>query len=361
MYKTKKSIFGKIMSSVLAVSMITSVSAVTALAADTNATELEKGSYTVNADMSLYVNAMGGIEFASAFELSALTYGTTGIFESATLDVDDNGNKSVTLNLGVGTGSIYSIAFQSFVDSGYSLKYYDANHELKNVTSYTDEAISITKTDKSVYETDRVTSVTFPLEIDTAATVFDKATSSVVSAGNTADSTKIVVDMWMVVNSNVMGLQFCDGSGTAGSNTFDTATKYVASVSIDLASAQKIVTEPDRTTNQSANVEYTVNGGYEIEIPSTITINSATKKGEYTLTAKNFVIGENDYVTVSASQGGKLKSGSDEIAFTNTLSDGKLTKNGDTLTGTVEITDSPKNPGKYTGTIDFTINYYVGK
>lgn len=358
MYKTKRSLLGKIISGALAVAMMMSVSAVSAFAATT--TDLEKGAYTVDANMSLYVNAMGGIEFANTFEQSTMTYGTAGIFDSATLNVDENGNKSVTVNFGVGTGSIYGVTFQSFVDSAYSLKYYDANHELKDVTSYTKEAFSITKTDSSVYETNRVTSVTFPLVLDTSAKVFDKTTNTAVSAENKADSSTIVINLWMVVNSNVMGLQFCDGSGTAGSNTFDTATKYVASVSIDLTSAKKIV-EPDKSTNQSANVAYTVEGGYEVEIPATITVDATTNKGEYTVTAKNFVIGENAYVTVTASENGKLSNGSDELAFKNTLASGNLTKSGDKLAGTVEVTDSPSNPGKYTGTIDFVINYYAGK
>lgn len=94
--------------------------------------------------------------------------------------------------------------------------------------------------------------------------------------------------------------------------------------------------EPDQTSKQSANVEYTV-------------------------TAKNFVIGENAYVTVTASESGKLTNGSDELAFTNTLAEGNLTKTGDTLAGTVKVTDSPANPGRYTGTVDFSINYYAGE
>lgn len=117
----------------------------------------------------------------------------------------------------------------------------------------------------------------------------------------------------------------------------------------------------DKTSNQSANVEYTVEGGYGVEIPATITVDATTKKGEYTVTAKNFVIGENAYVTVTASESDKLTNGSDELAFTNTLTEGNLTKTGDTLAGTVEVTDSPSNPGKYTGTIDFVINYHAGE
>lgn len=359
MYKTKKSLLGKIMSCVLAVAMLMSVLAIGSFAA--NAADLEKGSYTVDADMSLYVNAMGGIDFANTFTNAMGSSGTAGIFDSATVTVDENGNKNVTLNFGKGAGVIYTIPFTSYVDASYSLKYYDASHELKDITKCTTEAGTIVKQGETEpTNITYVTSVTFPLEVDTAATVFDKNSGSAVSAGNTADGSTVVVDLWMVVNSNVMGLQFCDGSGTAGSNTFDTETKYVACVSLDLASAKKIV-EPDNSKNQSANVEYTVEGGYEVEIPATITVDSTSKEGTYTVEAKNFVIGKDAYVTVTASESGKLSIGSDELAFTNTLADGKLTKTGDTLAGTVKVTDSASNPGKYTGTIDFTINYYAGK
>jgi hypothetical protein len=64
---------------------------------------------------------------------------------------------------------------------------------------------------------------------------------------------------------------------------------------------------------------------------------------------------------VTASEGGKLSNGTYELAFTNTLSEGTLTETGDTLTGTVEVTESATHPGQYTGTIDFTIQYYIGE
>lgn len=359
MYKIKKSPLGKIVSCILALAMMMSMTALTAFAA----TPTEAGNYNVDATLSCYVNAMGGIEFADAFNVNATTYGEKGVFDSATLTVDEDGNKFVTVNFGVGSGKIYTIDFQAYVDTNYAIKYYDANHELKDVTSYTvsEEKITLVNSStKESYEVNYITSVTFPLELDIAATVFDKTTNAAVSAGNTADSESVVIDLWMVLNSNVMGLQFCDGSGDAGSNTFDVATKYVASLTVDLASAEKIV-EATESQNQSANVEYTVTGGYEVEIPATITVDATTKKGTYTVTAKNFILDENAYVTVTASESGKLVSGSNELAFTNTLESGNLTKTGDTLDGTVSVTDNAANPGKYIGTIDFTINYYKGE
>lgn len=347
MYKIKKSLGKKVISYVIMLAMAISLSAVCAFA--TTSTTLEKGSYMVDADMSLFVNAMGGIEFADKFELNATTYGTSGIYQSASMLVDEKGDKFLTINFGKGAGKIYTVEFESYIDPNYTIKYYNDNHELKNVTSYT------LSDDKSY-----VASVTIPFEVDMSAKIYDKSTSSVVSAGNTADGTKVAINLWFVVNSNVMGLQFCDGSGTAGSNTFETETKYVASVLVDIDSAEKII-EPDKTSTQSANVEYIVEGGYEVEIPSAITLDAATGEGKYTITAKNFVIGENAYVTVTTDEKGVLKNGSDEIGFSNTLTSGKLTKDGDKFEGTIKIDDKPSNPGKYAGTVDFIIKYYSGK
>lgn len=98
-----------------------------------------------------------------------------------------------------------------------------------------------------------------------------------------------------------------------------------------------------------------------MEIPATITVDSATNKGSYNVTAQKFILDEGAYVTVTATESGKLVNGSKELAFTNTLAEGNLTKTGDTLAGEVEVTEPATNPGKYTGTIDFTINYFSGK
>lgn len=66
-------------------------------------------------------------------------------------------------------------------------------------------------------------------------------------------------------------------------------------------------------------------------------------------------------MTVSSPESGSLSNGSDTLSFTNTLESGNLTSSGDTLSGTIEVTDFPVNPGKYTGTINFTINYFSGE
>ena len=161
------------------------------------------------------------------------------------------------------------------------------------------------------------------------------------------------------LDSNVMGCQLGDGSGKGSSNNPGVATAHTAKLTIDWDSAEKIAVA-DESTDRTATVEYNVESGYEVEIPATITVDSATNQGSYTVTAQKFILNGGAYVTVTASEGGKLVSGSNEIAFTNTLEEGKLAKTGDALAGEVEVTETATNPGKYTGTVNFTINYFSG-
>lgn len=321
MYKTKKSITGKIISCVLAVAMLVSMSAVSVFAA----TPTEAGSYTVDATLSCYVNAMGGVEFSDGY----------GLLKETTVTVDEDGNATATLNLGTTSGlSVYGVACTAFIGTDEAPGYYKDGAVTKENVTYTTSSDTATNSKGQV---NYLTSITMP--VDTATSEYT---------------------MWLYLDSNVMGCQLGDGSGTGSSNTPGVATKHTAKLTIDWSTAEEILT-PDESSTQSANVEYTVEGGYEVEIPATITVDASTKEGKYTVTAKNFVIEENAYVTVTTSGSGKLSNGSDELAFTNTLAEGNLTKSGDTLAGTVTVTDSPSNPGRYTGTVDFAINYFAGK
>ena len=43
-------------------------------------------------------------------------------------------------------------------------------------------------------------------------------------------------NLWIYINSNVMGVQFCDGSGSSSSNHPNEATPYVGKLTIDWSS-----------------------------------------------------------------------------------------------------------------------------
>lgn len=321
MYKMKKSLLGKIMSCVFVVAMLLSVSAVSAFAA----APTEAGSYTVDASLSCYVDAMGGVEFSKGY----------GLLTGTTVTVTEDGSATATLNLGTTSGlSVYGVSCTAFIGTDEAPGYYKDGAVTKKNVTYTTSKDTVANAKGQVHY---ITSITLP--VDTATSEYD---------------------LWLYLDSNVMGCQLGNGTGTGASNNPGVATKHTAKLKIDWDSAEVFV-EPDESTNQSAKVEYTVEGGYEVEIPATITVDAASKEGKYNVVAKNFVLGENAYVTVIASENGKLTNGTDELAFTNALAEGKLTKSEDKLAGTVKVTDAPKNPGKYTGTIDFVINYYSGE
>ena len=155
-----------------------------------------------------------------------------------------------------------------------------------------------------------------------------------------------------------MGVQFCDGSGINGSNMPDSATPYKAELSVDWDTAA-LVDTPDETTDASSDVVYEVSAGYEVKIPAQITVDPSTKKGAYTVDAENFVIDSGAYVTVEAEANGTLTNGEDSVSFTNTLEEGKLAATGDSLKGEIAVTSDAVSAGTYTGTADFTINYFA--
>jgi hypothetical protein len=166
-----------------------------------------------------------------------------------------------------------------------------------------------------------------------------------------------------------MGCQFCDGSGSAGSNTPDALTPYKASLNIDWSTVSKVKTA-DKTSSQSATVKYVVDkvdGGddgnksdkYVVNIPAVVNVDAETKTGSYSVEAEEFSLSEGAYVNVSTNSGGTLSNGTDTVPFTNELESESLTKTGDSLNGTVKVTGDAASAGEYAGTIDFTIDYFA--
>ncbi|MCR5123632.1 MAG: hypothetical protein K6B43_00355 [Treponema sp.] len=160
---------------------------------------------SVDATLSCYVNAMGGQEFGTPVHKG------TKILKKA------DGTYKVLLSLGKGTGNIYGIDFDAFVDPSNSTPgYYDADGNVQD-TVYTvseDTAQANTGLDEDgnrvLVDVNYVTSMTFPISKDVSE-----------------------YNLWIYINSNVMGVQFCDGSGEAGSGEPNVATKYVGKITID--------------------------------------------------------------------------------------------------------------------------------
>lgn len=309
---------GKIISLCLAAIMLVSTS-VTAYAAELP----EAGTYEVDASLSCYVSAMGGIEFGD------------GLLEGVQVIKDAEGNMTMTLDLTKSEVTIYTISCYTFIDATNSQPgFYDSEGVLnKEDASYT--LSKDTALNPNSENVNYVDSLSFPIT----------------SLDNT-------YTLYLYINSQVMGVQFCDGSGINGSNMPDSATPYKAELSVDWDTAA-LVDTPDETTDASSDVVYEVSAGYEVKIPAQITVDPSTKKGAYTVDAENFVIDSGAYVTVEAEANGTLTNGEDSVSFTNTLEEGKLAATGDSLKGEIAVTSDAVSAGTYTGTADFTINYFA--
>lgn len=190
-------------------------SAYTAFSVSRNQSVSLSGSFSESpAMLDCYVDAMGGQQFGHA------------VFKGISFK-NNNGNIEATLKLGSGVGVIYGIAFIAYIepsikhiteDSYSTPKYYDANENLQDATtttSTTDFGVrNNLKTDGTmngtVSKSYAVSSMTIPVSKD-----------------------KSEYNLWIYINSNVMGVQFCDGSGSSSSNHPNETTKYVGKLTID--------------------------------------------------------------------------------------------------------------------------------
>lgn len=301
----------KIISSAVLCVILTIIFSFNTFALETE--NLSEGTYSVDATLSCYVNAMGGIEFGKP------------LLTKTEVTVNENGTAKFDLSFTKSSVTIYSVTCDTFVDAsadGAVLNYKDGS-EWKAVDSY-------------------------KLSTDTALNSKNESVNYVESISFTVSSIADTYNLGMYVNSNVVGVQF-GGSDSAN---------YAATLTVDWSSAAKIKTA-DKTSSQSATVKYNVEEGYEVSIPAEIIVDTETKTANYSVQAKKFVLPENAYVTVTANENGSLSNGKDSLAFTNELAAGDLTKTGDNLNGKVTVTGEPASAGEYTGTVDFTINYFA--
>ena len=281
----------------------------------------DAGQYDIDGNLSCFVNAMGGIDFG------------TQVFKDVTVNVDESGNATATISLGTGTGTIYSVPHTDFVDPQVTPGYYDAEGVVQNAEYTVSDNTAQNASGEAVNYVD---SMTIPVSQDTSEYY-----------------------VWIYINSNVMGVQFGNGTGSGSSNQPGVATPYVGKLTLDWESLTKIVV-PDETTEQSATVNYNVDNSYEVSIPAEINVDPATKTAAYTVEAQNFSLVSGAYVTVTADTEGTLSNGTDTLAFTNELASGELNESGQSLAGTVTVTGEAASAGTYTGTLNFTVNFFSG-
>ncbi|MCR5217093.1 hypothetical protein [Treponema sp.] len=182
---------------------IDSSEALSLSASEVNA-DLKKveGEYTITASLSCYVNAMGGVEFGEK------------VYKDTSIVKFTDGTYYADVGLGTGTVTIYTVTCDVFVDPRNSVPgYYSDDSVVRTFYTISDEGETAEppSTDEDAESGVRyVTSMVLPVDTETSE-----------------------YNVWLYINSNVMGVQFCDGTGSSSSNHPDESTPYVGKVTLD--------------------------------------------------------------------------------------------------------------------------------
>jgi hypothetical protein len=192
---------------------------------------LSEGTYSVDATLSCYVNAMGGIEFGAP------------LLTGSTIKVDANGKKTMTLNFTKSSVTIYNITCDTFIDPSPTTE--DSKGGIKNGT------IGIYD-DNGNLQTD---SVEYTLSDDTALNSKSEEVHYVTSISFPIERLKDTYELTVYVNSNVMGVQF----GTGGSDGYPaTLTVDRNSLKAESAGTEQYETLPNKTKAVQATTEVVV-------------------------------------------------------------------------------------------------------
>lgn len=153
--------------------------------------DLSEGTYSIDASLSCYVNAMGGVEFGAP------------LLTGSSIKVDADGRKTMTLNFTKSSVTIYNITCDTFIDASPSAE--DSKGGVKNGTlGYYDKNGNL--------QTD---SVEYTLSDDTALNSKSEEVHYVSSMSFPIESVKDTYELTLYINSNVMGVQF--GAGESSS------------------------------------------------------------------------------------------------------------------------------------------------
>lgn len=187
---------------------------------------LPKGTHQIKAELSCYVNAMGGVEFGAP------------LLSSATVEVAANGRKTLTLHFTKSRVTIYGITCDTFID--VSPSYVTETNGIKSGTLgfYNSDGTLVTD------------SVTYTLSNGTAENSQKEQVHYVDSVSFPVDFKSDTYNLTLFVNSNVMGTQFTK-DGYAAVLTVDWS-----SVSAQKSENEKITgskTESKKDTEPTAN------------------------------------------------------------------------------------------------------------
>lgn len=178
------------------------------------------GEYFVDAKLSCYVNAMGGVEFGEP------------LLTGAMLVVDKNGKESLKLTFTKSQVTIYNVTCDTFIDAEPS--YVTEDRGVKSGT------IGIYKSNGKL----ETKSVSYTLSDDTAENPKKEQVHYVDSITAPIDKRSDSYNFTFYINSNTMGVQFCNENSKATSAT------YPATLSVDWDSLSK--TQVNDTTENSS-------------------------------------------------------------------------------------------------------------
>lgn len=146
--------------------------------------DVQEGTYYINAKLSCYINAMGGIEFGEP------------LLTSAQVKVKEDGSKEMTLSFGKSKVTIYGVTCDTFID--FSPSYVTDNGGVKSGTlGFYDENGDLNTDD-----------VDFILSEDTAENAQQEQVHYVEQLIFPIDYESDTYYLTLYVNSNVMGTQF---------------------------------------------------------------------------------------------------------------------------------------------------------
>lgn len=167
---------------------------------------LGKGTYNINASLSCYVNAMGGIEFGAP------------LLEKAQIIVDESGNKKMTLFFTKSQVTIQNITCDTFIDPA---------------PSYVNNDRGVTSGTLGIYLQNGAldtSNISYTLSNDTAENASKQQVQYIKSITFPLEAQSDVYYLTLYINSNVMGVQFSNPSSAATSAT------YPAKLTVDWSS-----------------------------------------------------------------------------------------------------------------------------
>lgn len=213
----KQNLFKRILSLIIMISLFLSFNTITTFASSFNS--LQQGTYDIKTSLSCYVTAMGGIEFGGP------------LLQSSKVTISSNGEASLTLYLTKSSTTIYGVTCDTFIDANPSYVTEDRGMANGTIGIYSQSGGLTTQ------------GVTYTLSSYTAENSSKEQVNYVDSITLPLSYKNDSYNLALYVNSNVMGVQFCNSNSNAQ------LTTYPAILTVDWSSI------PSRAENSNITSE----------------------------------------------------------------------------------------------------------